>query len=176
MVFTETRLQGALVVDIESREDDRGMFARTFCRDEFGRHGLPAGFAQCNTSFNRHRGTLRGMHFQAAPKAEGKLVRCTRGSIYDVIIDLRPGSPTFRQWVSVFLSQDNRRAVYAPPGFAHGFQTLEPDAEVFYQMTESYVPELARGVRWNDPAFGIEWPLSPPTLSDRDAGFPDFAP
>jgi dTDP-4-dehydrorhamnose 3,5-epimerase len=175
MRFTETRLAGAFLVEIEPRVDARGHFARTFCREEFARAGLPIDFPQCNLSFNDRRATLRGMHYQADPHPEGKLVRCTRGAIRDVIVDLRPGSPTFRQWIAVDLTQDNASALYVPVGFAHGFQTLCDRSEVLYQMTEVYHPGLARGVRWNDPAFGIEWPLADPILSERDAAYPDFA-
>lgn len=174
MIFRPLDLDGAIVIDVEARPDPRGLFARTFCRDEFRAHGLCTEFVQCNTAWNARRGTLRGMHYQAAPRGEIKLVRCTRGAVFDVIIDLRPDSPTFRRWAGVELSADNRRALYIPDGFAHGLQTLTDDTEVFYQMSEVYVPELARGVRWNDPAFGIDWPIDPPVLSERDAACPDF--
>ncbi len=159
MIFTETKLKGAFIVDVEPREDDRGFFARSWCEDEFREHGLNSRIVQCNISFNKKRGTLRGMHYQAAPYAEAKLVRCTMGAIYDVIIDLRDDSPTFKQWVSVELTAENRRALYVPENFAHGFQTLKDNSEVFYQMTEFYHPEYAHGVRWNDLTFGIKWPL-----------------
>jgi dTDP-4-dehydrorhamnose 3,5-epimerase len=172
--FEDTGLAGAYVVEVEAAEDQRGLFARTFCADEFAAHGLPRGFVQCNTSFNARRGTLRGMHWQAEPKAEGKLVRCTQGAIYDVILDLRRGSRTYLAWKAYELSAANRRALYAPPGFAHGFQALSDAAEVFYQMTENYAPELARGARWDDAAFGIDWPIRPPLISPRDASFPDW--
>lgn len=174
MIITETRLGGAYIVDIEPRQDERGFFARSFCRDEFARAGLPGDFVQCNISSNRDRGTLRGMHYQADPHPEGKLVRCSRGAIRDVIVDLRPDSPTYCQWIGVDLTEQNCRALYIPPGFAHGFQSLAEDSEVFYQMTEAYVGTLARGVRWNDPAFAIEWPLPDPIMSERDATYPDF--
>jgi len=172
--ITEAGLADAWIVDVEPATDERGVFARTFCADEFAAHGLPRVFPQCNTSFNARRGTLRGMHWQAEPKAEGKLIRCTRGAIYDVILDLRRASRTYLAWRAFELTADNRRALYAPAGFAHGFQTLSDGAEVFYQMTESYAPELARGARWDDPAFRIDWPIRPPTLSPRDASFPDW--
>jgi len=174
MIITETPLQPACVIDIEPARDERGYFARTFSREEFARHGLPGDFVQASLSFNRRRGTLRGLHYQAEPAAEGKLIRCTRGAIFDVMLDLRRESPTWCRWFAVELSADNGRAVYVPPGFAHGFQTLTDDAELFYQMTAAYRPELSRGVRWNDPAFGITWPLADPIVSARDAGLADF--
>ena len=174
MIFRETDLEGAFLVEMEPRQDERGFFARSFCREEFAAHGLPDVIAQCNVSFNRLKGTLRGMHFQAAPKEEGKLVRCTRGAIYDVIIDLRPDSPTFCAWIGEELTEENLRALYVPPGFAHGFQTLRDGAEVLYYMTEFYDGLLARGVRWNDPAFSVRWPVADLIISDRDRNFPDF--
>ncbi len=169
-------LPGAYILDVERREDARGFFGRTWCVDEFTAHGLNPRVVQCNVSFNALKGTLRGMHFQTAPFDEAKLVRCTMGAIYDVIIDLRPDSPAFLRHVGVELSAQNRRALYIPEGLAHGFQTLTDDAEVFYQMSEVYHPECASGVRWDDPAFGIAWPLPAPILSDKDRQFPDFAP
>ncbi len=174
MLFSETKLKGAYLIDLERREDERGFFARSWCADEFGKLGLNTRLAQCNVSFNLKKGTLRGMHFQAEPYPEAKVVRCTVGAIYDVIVDLRPDSPTFKQWVSAELSAENRRALYVPEGFAHGFQTLEDNAEVFYQMSEFFHPECARGVRWDDPAFGIEWPLNVPIISMRDRNYPEF--
>jgi len=174
MKFTETRLRGVFIIDLERHEDRRGFFARSFCSKEFAAHGLPSNFVQCNTSYNRRRGTLRGMHFQAAPCEEGKLVRATRGAIVDIVIDLRPLSPTRREWLSFDLSDANGRALYIPPGLAHGFQTLSDHAEVLYQMTEFYAPGLARGIRWNDPAFGLQWPIASPILSEQDASFPNF--
>ena len=168
MIFTETKLKGAFVIEIEPHQDERGFFARSWCADEFKKHGLNSQLVQCNISFNKKRGTLRGMHYQVAPFAEAKLVRCTRGAIYDVIIDLRPNSPTFRQWMAVELTAENRTALYVPEDFAHGFQTLMDNTEVFYQMSEFYHPECARGVRWDDPAFGIEWPSSQRIMSRRD--------
>jgi len=174
MIFHPLDLEGAVLVDAEPREDGRGLFARTFCCEEFAALGLCNRFVQCNTSYNARRGTLRGLHFQAAPHEEIKLVRCTQGTILDVIVDLRPASPSFRRWAAVELSAGNRRALYVPAGFAHGFQTLTDAAEVFYQMSEGYVPGLARGVRWDDPAFAISWPVEPPILSERDAAFADF--
>lgn len=176
MRFEPTPLAGAVVVELERRTDDRGFFARAFCRDEFVAAGLPAEFVQQSVSFNARRGTLRGMHFQAAPREEPKLVRCTQGAILDVIVDLRRDSPTHRRWFAIELSADNHRALYIPPGLAHGFQTLADASEILYQMAERYVPDLARGVRWNDPAFGIAWPIADPFMSERDATYPDYAP
>ena len=174
MKFTETKLRGAFIIDIEPREDERGFFARSWCEDEFIQHGLNPKLVQCNISFNKKRGTLRGMHYQVAPFAEAKLVRCTMGSIYDVIIDLRAISATYKQWFSIELSAENRRSLYIPEDFAHGFQTLTDNAEVFYQMSEFYHPECARGVRWNDPMFNIEWPQKVPIISDIDNNYPDW--
>lgn len=176
MLFRPLGLAGAFLVEAEPRADVRGLFARTFCQDEFQTHGLYGSFVQCNTSYNVRRGTLRGLHFQEHPHDEIKLVRCSRGAILDVIVDLRPDSATFCRWEAVELTADNRRALYVPAGFAHGFQTLCDDAEVFYQMSEFYVPELARGVRWDDPAFDIHWPIDSPILSERDMAYPDFRP
>lgn len=175
MKFSPTALAGACIIDIEPVPDERGFFARSWCREEFARHGLNPDLAQCSISFNKKRGTLRGMHYQAKPHEETKVVRCTRGSIYDVILDLRPESPTFRKWIAVELSADNRRMLYIPAGLAHGFQSLTDDAEVFYQISTPYHPELARGVRWDDPAFGIEWPVMERIISDKDRQYPDFA-
>jgi dTDP-4-dehydrorhamnose 3,5-epimerase len=174
MRFRELDLSGVFVIDPERHTDVRGFFARTFCHDEFASHGLVADFVQCNTSFNVRRGTLRGMHRQLAPHEEIKLVRCTRGAILDVVVDLRPESPTFCQWRGIELTADNGRALYIPGAFAHGFQTLTDDSEVFYQMGARYHPESAIGLRWDDPAFGIDWPIRPPLLSGRDASHADF--
>ncbi len=171
MIFRETKLQGAYLIEPERIEDERGFFARSFCRQEFASHGLNPQVVQCNISFNRKRGTVRGMHYQTAPHDEAKLVRCTRGAIYDVIIDLRPGSATHRQWVAVELTAENRLMYFIPEGFAHGFQTLEDATEVFYQMTEFYHPECARGVRWDDPALAIHWPLPATHIAPRDQAF-----
>jgi dTDP-4-dehydrorhamnose 3,5-epimerase len=165
-----------MVLDLERREDERGFFARSFCQHEFAAHGLDVSVAQCNVSFNRRRGTLRGMHWQVEPHGEAKLVRVTRGALWDVIVDLRPGSATYCRGFGVELTADNRRGLYIPVGFAHGFQTLSDDVEVFYQMSAFYVADAQRGVRWDDPAFGIEWPIRPPFLSERDATYPDFDP
>jgi dTDP-4-dehydrorhamnose 3,5-epimerase len=174
MKFLPTKLPGIWIVDLERHEDERGFFARSWCRQEFEKHGLNPRLVQCNISFNRRRGTLRGMHYQVAPHAEAKLVRCTRGAIYDVAVDLRPDSPTHRQWVGVELTAENGRALYIGEGFAHGFQTLADDSEVFYQMSESFHPESARGVRWNDPGFGIIWPEAQLHFSPRDLAYPDY--
>ena len=174
MIFTETKLPGAYVIEVEKREDQRGFFGRTFCREEFEAHGLNSQVVQCNTSFNKRKGTLRGMHFQAVPFAEAKLVRCTSGSIYDVIIDLRPASRMFKQHFVVELSAANHRMLYIPENMAHGFQTLEDDTEVFYQMSQIFSAEHARGIRWNDPAFGVEWPADERIITERDRNYPDF--
>jgi dTDP-4-dehydrorhamnose 3,5-epimerase len=175
VIFRETHLTGAYVIDPEPSPDERGLFARTWCDTEFGSRGLSPRIRQCSTSFNSRRGTLRGMHYQAAPYAEVRLVRCTRGAIHDVIIDLRPDSPTFCRYFGVELTAENRRAVYVPEGFAHGFQTLEDCSEVFYQMSESYRADHARGVRWDDPTFGIVWPdTDERVMSTRDRQYPDF--
>ncbi|MBI5418633.1 MAG: dTDP-4-dehydrorhamnose 3,5-epimerase [Deltaproteobacteria bacterium] len=174
MIFTETALKGAYVIDLQPMEDERGYFARSFCRKEFAQYGLKFDVAQCNVSFNRKKGTLRGMHFQLPPKAEAKLVRCARGSIYDVIVDLRSNSPTYCRWTALELTESNLKMFYIPEGFAHGFQTLSDDTEVFYQMFEFYSPEHASGVRWDDPAFGIRWPLDNPVISRKDRSYPLF--
>ena len=174
MIFTPMKLQGAFIVDLEKREDERGFFARSWCEEEFRAHGLDPVIAQCNVAFNRRKGTLRGMHYSAAPFEETKLVRCTAGALYDVIIDLRPRSQTYRQHLVTLLTAENRRSLYVPEGFAHGFQTLEDNTEVFYQMSRAYSPEHARGVRFDDPAFGIEWKLDVSVILDRDRNYPDF--
>ena len=175
MLFIETKLAGVYIIELEKREDDRGFFARTFCQREFDAHGLNPRIVQCSVSFNRRKGTLRGMHYQVAPYEETKLVRCTMGAIYDVAVDLRRDSPTFKQWVAVELTADNRTMFYIPEGFAHGFQTLEDNTEVAYQMSEFYHPESARGVRWDDPAFGIKWPEGEiRIISEKDRGYLDY--
>ena len=171
MKFTPTPLAGAYLIELERIEDERGFFARSFCQDEFRKQGLKPAIAQCNVSWNRKRGTLRGLHYQAAPHEEAKVVRCTRGAIWDVIVDLRGGSPTRLRWHAQELSADNRLAFYVPEGFAHGFQTLADDCEVLYQMSVSYHPDLARGVRWDDPRLKIAWPLPEPILSARDQSY-----
>jgi dTDP-4-dehydrorhamnose 3,5-epimerase len=163
------------VIELEKHADQRGFFARTYCEREFEAHGLKSRYMQCSVSFNKRKGTLRGMHFQTAPHEEAKLVRCTRGAIYDAIIDLRPASLTFKQHLALVLSAENGKMLYVPEGFAHGFQTLEDDTEVFYQMSEFYAPDHSRGIRWNDPAFGIEWPEEERIILERDQSYADFA-
>ncbi|HEB88392.1 MAG TPA: dTDP-4-dehydrorhamnose 3,5-epimerase [Deltaproteobacteria bacterium] len=174
MIFHETKLPGACLLEIEPHRDARGFFARSFCRDEFEARGLAADWVQSNISFNAKQGTLRGMHWQVGPEAETKLVRCTQGAIHDVIVDLRPDSETLGQWAGFELSAANRRALYVPEGFAHGFLTLRDECEVFYEMGARHRPEAARGFRWDDPAVGIDWPHPPRILSERDARFPDL--
>ncbi len=177
MIFTETLLRGAFVIEMEKHMDERGFFARTFCCKEFENHGLESNFVQCNISYNTCKGTLRGMHYQVEPKAEAKLVLCTKGAIYDVIIDLRHDSPTYCQWISTDLKSDEYRMLFVPEGLAHGFQTLENDTEVFYQMSEFYSPEHVRGVRWDDPVFGIRWPdITNRIISGQDNNFPLMEP
>lgn len=169
MIFTETRLRGAFILDLERRGDDRGFFARTFCQREFAEHGLKYEVAQANLAYNRRRGTLRGLHFQFPPAAETKLVRCVRGALVDVIVDLRPESPSYLQHVAVELTAENRRALFVPERFAHGYQVLEDDTEVVYQVGAFYAPEMEGGLRFDDPRLGIEWPLLPPAdMSDKD--------
>ena len=176
MRFTEAPLAGAWVIDPDRRSDERGFFARTFDREEFAARGLEPAVVQSSTSYNTRAGTLRGMHFQAAPHGEPKVVRCTQGAIYDVIVDLRPDSPTHRRWFATELSAENGRAVYIPVGVAHGFQTVADASEVLYMMGHEYVPEAASGVRWDDPAFGIGWPdCDQRIMSDRDRSYPDYA-
>jgi dTDP-4-dehydrorhamnose 3,5-epimerase len=174
MIFAETRLKGAYIIELEKIEDERGFFARSWCQREMRDHGLDPNVVQCNISFNKKKGTLRGMHYQSDPYSEAKLVRCTHGALYDVIIDLRPDSSTFLEWISVELTAENRKMLYIPKNFAHGFQTLADDTEVFYQMSEFYSPEHARGIRWNDPQFGIKWPTEVQVISHRDDSYPDF--
>ncbi|MEO7166357.1 MAG: dTDP-4-dehydrorhamnose 3,5-epimerase family protein [Spartobacteria bacterium] len=174
MIFTETPLKGAYLIDLEPRTDSRGFFARTFCRRELEAKGLNAAVVQCNLSFNLQSGTLRGMHYQTAPASEAKLVRCIRGGIHDVIIDLRPESATYRECFSVNLDSDNQRALYVPETFAHGFQTLANNTEVEYQMSEYYAPEQAAGFRYDDPAFGLRWPLPVSIISEQDLAWPSF--
>ena len=176
MIFTPTPLAGAFVIEPEPLEDARGLFARTWCRRELEARGLETAIAQCSTSFNKRKGTLRGMHYQLPPFAETKLVRCTRGSMFDVIIDLRSESPTFTRHFAVVLTADDRKTMYVPIGFAHGFQTLEDDTEVLYQISEFYSPEHSHGVRWDDPVFQIPWPPDDRTISERDRSYPDFRP
>jgi dTDP-4-dehydrorhamnose 3,5-epimerase len=177
MKFVPLELEGAYLIELEPHQDDRGFFARTWCRDEFLAHGLDPDVAQCSTSRNTRAGTLRGMHFQRPPDAEAKVVRCTRGAIFDVIVDLRPGSPTQAVWFGAQLSEERGNAIYVPEGFAHGFQTLTDGAEVLYMISKPYAPASASGVRWDDPAFGIAWPpVEARTISERDRSWPDYRP
>ena len=175
MIFSKTRLPGVFIIDVEPAHDLRGFFARTWDVDEFAQHGLETALSQCSLSFNKTTGTLRGMHYQVAPHFETKVVSCQAGAVFDVIVDLRPASPTFKQWLGVELNAENRRLLYIPHGLAHGFLTLQDHTEVYYQICGRFVPESGRGVRWNDPAFGIEWPASPRVISDRDRLYPDFS-
>jgi dTDP-4-dehydrorhamnose 3,5-epimerase len=175
VIFAETAIPGAYTIDLDRREDDRGFFARAWDVGEFAAHGLSTRLVQANVSFNRSAGTLRGMHFQRAPHEEAKLVRCTRGAIYDAIVDLRPDSPAFKRWIGVELTEQNRRSLYVPEGCAHGYQTLSDATETFYLVSEAYAPESEGGVRWDDPAFAIEWPAAEERLlSPKDAAWPDF--
>jgi dTDP-4-dehydrorhamnose 3,5-epimerase len=174
MIFTETRVRGAFVIDLERRTDNRGFFARAWCQKEFAAHGLSGRLVQVNVSYNARRGTLRGLHYQLAPYQETKVVSCTQGAIYDVVVDLRRDSPTCRQWAAAELTAGNHRMLYVPEGCAHGFQTLADDTELLYLMSAFHSPEHARGVRYNDPAFGVEWPLPAHALSDVDRSWPDF--
>jgi dTDP-4-dehydrorhamnose 3,5-epimerase len=174
LIFERTPLPDAVIVQLEPHGDDRGFFARSWCQREFEEHGLDPRLVQCNLSFNRSKGTLRGMHYQQAPFGEAKLVRCVRGALHDVIIDLRPHSLTYKQHFGVELSAENRSALYVPEGFAHGFLTLEDDTEVFYQMSQFYSGAHSRGLRWDDPAFGISWPAEVRVISERDRTYPDF--
>lgn len=174
MRFLSTAIRDALEIRIEAKSDERGFFARTWCRDEFEARGLDSKLVQCSVSFNSRKGTLRGMHYQEKPYQETKLVRCTQGAIYDVVLDLRPESPTFKRWIAVTLTAENRNMIYVPKGCAHGFLTLEDETEVFYQMSEVYDAASARGVRWNDSAFGITWPEAVKVISERDRTYADF--
>lgn len=175
MRFNETKLKGVFIIELEKFEDERGFLSPTWSAREFAAHGLNTQLVECNISRNRYKGTLRGMHFQLPPYAQPKLIRCTRGAIYDVAVDLRRESPTFKEWVGAELTENNYLSFYIPAGLAHGYQTLTTDAEVFYQMSQVYAPEYADGVRWNDPAFGIEWPpCEQRTIIERDRSYPDF--
>jgi len=174
MRFQQTPLAGAFVIELDPVVDARGLFARTWCAREFAAQGIDMVIRQCNVSVNRARHTLRGMHYQADSHAEARVVSCVRGALFDVIIDLRPESATFKRHFAIELNDDNRRSLYIPPGFAHGFETLTENAEVYYQMSAFYEPSAAKGVRWDDPAFGIRWPAPPQVISDRDRGYPDF--
>src|SRR5271154_1724182 len=172
MKFSRTKLDGLWLIDLELREDERGFLARTFCEKEFAQHGLNTNWPQCNLTLTKKRGAIRGMHFQAEPKPEIKLIRCAAGKIFDVLVDVRPNSPTFGKWEGFELSAENRRQLYVPDGFAHGFQCLADNCEVFYQMSAFFVPELARGLRWNDPDVAIRWPIAGAALSERDQNLP----
>jgi dTDP-4-dehydrorhamnose 3,5-epimerase len=174
MIFHETKLRGVFELHLEPMCDERGFFARSWCLHEFKQRGLNPVIAQCSISFNEKKGTLRGLHYQAKPYPETKLIRCTQGAIYDVVVDLRPESSTFKEWVGIVLTAANRNMIYVPAGFGHGFLTLEDRTEVFYQISEFYHPELSRGVRWNDSAFKINWPAQPDVISDRDRTYADF--
>jgi dTDP-4-dehydrorhamnose 3,5-epimerase len=174
MMFRGTKIPGVFEISLELKRDDRGFFARSWCQKEFEDHGLEPKLVQCNISLNTRKGTLRGMHYQAPPFPETKLVRCTQGAVYDVVLDLRPQSPTCREWIAVTLTAENRNMVYVPKGCAHGFLTLQDDTEVFYQMSEFYDANSARGVRWNDPAFRMVWPEKVEVISERDRTYPDF--
>jgi dTDP-4-dehydrorhamnose 3,5-epimerase len=175
MKFNSTNLPGAYTIDLVKREDERGFFARFFCINEFDNEGIDRNVVQINNSLSKEKGTLRGMHYQLSPKAETKIVRCIKGSLWDVIVDLRPESPTFLQWFGETLSAENRRMMFVPKGFGHGFITLEDDTEALYLVTEFYSPEHERGIRWNDPAIGIEWPIVPNIVSEKDSNHPDFS-
>ena len=173
MIFKKTDLKGVYLIEIEAIKDERGFFARSFCREEFEKYGLNSNIVQCNISYNKKKGTLRGMHYQVKPHEEAKIVSCVKGSIYDVIVDLRQDSPTYYQWFTVELSTENYKMLYIPEGFAHGFQTLEDNTVVFYQMSEFYHPECSMGVRWDDPAFNIIWPDDERTIAAKDLQYPD---
>jgi dTDP-4-dehydrorhamnose 3,5-epimerase len=175
VIFHETNLKGAFVIDIEKLEDHRGFFARAWCQKEFEEHHLVSRIRQANVSYNMTKGTLRGMHYQLSPYEETKLVRCTNGAIYDVIIDLRPVSPTYAQWIGVELTAENYKMLYVPENFAHGFITLKNNTEVTYQVSQFYTPGSERGIRWDDPAFGIDWPIEARVISDKDSNWPDYA-
>jgi len=176
MIFVETPLRGAYVIEVEKHEDERGFFARSWCVQEFSSKGLDTQLVQCNVSFNKRKGTLRGLHYQMPPHAETKVVRCTKGALYDVIVDLRADSPTFLKWFGVELTATNYRMLYIPKRFAHGFQTIEDDTEIFYQMSEFYAPQAARGIRWNDPRVGVVWPETDRTISKKDQEYVDLEP
>lgn len=174
MIFSETLLKGSYVIELEPFKDERGFFARSWCKNEFKQQGLNDVFVQCNISFNKKKGTIRGMHYQDIPYSETKLVRCTRGAIFDVIIDLRKNSETYKKWIGIEITEENRKMIYIPSGFAHGFQTLRDNSEVFYQISEFYNPEYAKGVRWDDESFKIKWPIETIIISDRDQSYKDI--
>lgn len=172
MIFTESSLPGAFLIDPAPISDERGFFARTYCDEEFAAKGVGMQLRQCSVSYNTQKGTLRGLHYQGPPHEEHKLVRCTAGAIFDVIVDIRPHSPHYRRWFATHLSAQNRRSLFIPPGFAHGFITLSDDAEVYYMISVPHAPQYAQGFRWSDPAFSIQWPLAPSVISPRDAAYP----
>ncbi len=175
MIFTETFLKGAYTIELEERRDERGFFARTYCRNEFNAHGLNSNIVQANIAYTKTKGTIRGMHYQIAPNEETKLMRCISGAIFDVIIDLRPDSSTYKRWFGIKLSAENKKMLYVPEGFAHGYQSLTNDTETFYMVSEFYAPESERAVRWNDPAFSIAWPITEKlTISEKDRNCPDY--
>lgn len=175
MLFIETKLKGAFVIELEKYSDDRGFFSRAWCQKEFKEQGINSQFVQANIGFSKNSGTIRGIHYQIAPFEEAKLVRCIRGAIFDVVLDLRPESPSFKQWFGVELSDENRKMLYVPEGCAHGYQTLVDNTEVFYQVSHVYSPECERGIRWNDPEFDIEWPIDEyPVISEKDQNWSDF--
>lgn len=174
MIFNKTEFNGVFIIEIEKQIDERGFFARTWDKKKFEEYGLNSKLVQCNVSFNKKKGVLRGMHYQITPYEEAKLIRCTKGKIFDVIIDLRPKSNTFRQWFGVEISDENYKILYVPEGFAHGFQTLEDNTEVFYQMSEIYMPDYVRGIRYNDSIFDIKWPITPAIISEKDRIYPSF--
>lgn len=177
MIFKETKLQGVFIIEIEKRQDDRGFFARAWCKKEFEAHGLNVHLVQANLAFSQKKGTLRGMHYQMSPYEEAKLVRCIKGAIFDVAIDLRPDSSTYKEWVAVELTEDNHKTFYIPENFAHGYQTLTDNTELFYQVSQFYSPKYECGVRWNDPVFGIEWPETDNLMiSEKDKNWPDYLP
>jgi dTDP-4-dehydrorhamnose 3,5-epimerase len=177
MIFTETKLKDAFIIEIEKIGDERGFFARVWCQNEFEARGLNSCWVQANLAFSKKRGTLRGLHYQIAPYEEAKLMRCIRGAMYDVIVDLRQDSPTYKQWLGVELTEDNRRMLYVPEGFAHGYQTLVDDTEVFYPVSQFYTPGAERGMRWDDPAFAVEWPVTENlTVSEKDKSWPEYLP
>lgn len=175
MIFKELQLDGVYTVDLEPKEDSRGFYARAWCRDEFGSKGLATDFAQINISYTHKKGTVRGLHYQLPPYGEVKLVRCVRGTIFDVVIDMRPESPTYRQWLGIELSAENRRALYVPENFAHGFVSLTDDCELIYSISSEYHPESERGIRYNDPSIGIQWPIDIDIVSEKDRNLPDLA-
>jgi dTDP-4-dehydrorhamnose 3,5-epimerase len=174
MIFTKLNLEGAYLIQIQRHEDERGFFARSWCQREFSEHGLNPRLVQCNLSYNKKLGTLRGMHYQDTPFQEAKVVSCISGAIYDVIIDIRPGSPTFKEYLGITIDAQTHDMLYVPEGFAHGFLTLADETLVFYQMSEFYAPDYARGFRWNDPAFKVKWPAKVQVISSRDANYPDY--